>query len=207
MFSYIKGKLTVKGNGYLVVEANGIGYKISTSATALETAGEIGRDILVHTYLYVREDIMCLYGFLSQEDLGMFELLLTVSGIGPKAALSLISSFSAANFSLAVITSDAVMLSKAPGIGNKTAQKIILELKDKIKKELISSGSYNAGLLSAQTVGANGSITSEAISALMILGYSAQEAGRTVSAVKTEGMDLEAVIKTALKSLGQKQAR
>lgn len=200
MYAYIKGTLEYRHNDFLVIEANGVGYKIFTSLSTIESAGSDGTQVKVFTHLYVREDIMSLYGFITQEELGMFELLISVSGVGPKAALSLISSIPPSKFGLAVITDDAKTLTRAQGIGNKMAQRIILELKDKIKKEQLAAVS---GVTKEQTIGdpPGGSKASEAVSALMVLGYTAVEAGRAVSAVYSDEMDLENIIKSSLKNL------
>jgi len=200
VFAYISGKLDYKHNEYIVVEANGIGYKINTALSTVQNAGSQGDDIKVYTHLHVREDVMSLFGFLSKEELGMFELLIGVSGVGPKAAVSIISSLSPSKFSLAVITDDIKTLTKAQGIGNKMAQRIILELKDKIKKEQLVS--IDTGISKNVSVDEEGSRISEAVSALMVLGYNPLEANKAVSSVYSEGMDLEVIIKNALKSLG-----
>ncbi len=199
MLAYIKGKLEYRHNDYIVVEAGGIGYKILTAMSTIENSGSAGDEIKVYTHLYVREDIMSLYGFLTKEELGMFELLIGVTGVGPKVAVSVISSLAPSKFSLAVITDDVKSLTKAQGIGNKTAQRIILELKDKINKEqLVSVGKVRAEELS---VDRESSRISEAVSALMVLGYTPLEANKAVSSVFSEDMDLEAIIKNALKGL------
>ena len=199
MFAYIKGTLEYKCSDYLIVEANGIGYKIFTSISTIETAGRVGEQVKIYTYLHVREDIINLYGFLTQEELGMFELLISVSGIGPKAAISVLSSISPSKFGLAVITDDIKTLTKAPGIGNKTAQRIILELKDKIKNEQLS---LPDGITGGENVPEkSNSIISEAVSALMVLGYSGAEASRAVSAVYSDNMDLETIVKQSLKKM------
>ena len=199
MLAYIKGKLEYRHNDYIVVEAGGIGYKILTAMSTIENSGSAGDEIKVYTHLYVREDIMSLYGFLTKEELGMFELLIGVTGVGPKVAVSVISSLAPSKFSLAVITDDVKSLTKAQGIGNKTAQRIILELKDKINKEqLVSVGKVRAEELS---VDRESSRISEAVSALMVLGYTPLEANKAVSSVFSEDMDLEARIKNALKGL------
>lgn len=200
MYAYIKGKLDYKHNDFLVVEAGGIGYKIYTSLSTIETSGQVGSDVKLYTHLYVREDVMSLYGFMSQEELGMFELLLTVSGVGPKAAISLVSSVSPSKFGLAVITDDTKTLTKAQGIGSKMAQRIVLELKDKIKKEQLAAPAQDIGQDKVQLAKGNTRV-SEAISALMVLGYTALEASKAVSAVYSEEMDLETIIKSSLKSL------
>jgi Holliday junction DNA helicase RuvA len=200
MYAYIKGRLDYKHNDYLVVEAGGIGYRINTSLATIEAAGSVGSEVKLYTHLYVREDIMSLYGFISQEELGMFELLLTVSGVGPKAAISLASAVSPSKFGLAVITDDTKTLTKAQGIGSKMAQRIILELKDKIKKEQLAVPAGDTRQYAAAASSENTRV-SEAISALMVLGYTAIEASRAVSAVYSEDMDLETIIKGSLKSL------
>lgn len=199
MFAYVKGKLEHKYGDYIVIEANGIGYKIFTALSTFESIGAVGNEAKVYTYLHVREDIMNLYGFLTQEELGMFELLISVSGIGPKAAISLISVMSPSKFGLAVITDDAKALSQAQGIGNKTAQRIILELKDKIKKEQLVA--IKGGNEEMTAVSGGNTRISEAMSALMVLGYTYTEASRAVSAAYKDDMDTESVIKEALKNL------
>ncbi|MCX8129382.1 MAG: Holliday junction branch migration protein RuvA [Clostridia bacterium] len=199
MFAYIKGILSYKHNEYLVVEANGIGYKIYTAISTVEAVGAVNTEVKIYTHLYVREDIMSLYGFSTMEELGMFELLISVSGVGPKAAISVISSVPPSKFGLAVITDDTKTLTKAQGIGNKMAQRIILELKDKIKKEQLVA----VNNISEEQVVMNkeSSRVSEAVSALMVLGYTPLEASKAVSAVYSEDMDLEQIIKSALKGL------
>ena len=135
MFAYIKGSLEIKTRGYIVIDVNGVGYKIFMSETAIEKLGEIGESVKVHTYLKVREDDMSLYGFNTNEELRMFELLLQVSGIGAKSAITILSNIVPSQFAIAVITNDVSKIKSLPGIGPKTAQRIILELKDKIKSE------------------------------------------------------------------------
>lgn len=199
MFAYIKGKLDYKHNEYIVVEANGIGYKINTALSTLEKVGSVGDEVRIYTHLHVREDMMCLYGFASQEELGMFELLISVSGVGPKVAVSVISSIPSSKFGLAVITDDVKTITKAQGVGNKMAQRIILELKDKIKKEQLLSPVGERDMRPEASGG--GSRVSEAVSALMVLGYTPLEASKAINAVYSEDMDLESIIKSALKGL------
>lgn len=199
MYAYIKGRLEVKGNDYIVVEAGGIGYRINTSLSTIEAAGPAGNEFKVYTHLYVREDVMSLYGFATQEELGMFELLLTVSGVGPKAALALLSAVSPSKFGLAVITDDTKTLTRAQGVGAKLAQRIILELKDKIKKEQLAMAS-GAGFDKAE-MPREGSRVSEAVSALMVLGYTPAEASKAVASVYSDELDLETIIRNSLKGL------
>jgi holliday junction DNA helicase RuvA len=199
MFAYIKGTLSYKHNEYIIVEANGVGYKLLAPLTTIQAVGSVGADVKVFTYLYVREDIMNLYGFFTQEELGMFELLISVSGVGPKVAISLISSFSPSRFGLAVITDDIKTLTIAQGIGSKMAQRIILELKDKIRKEQLSAA--NSGKEGRVEIQGDNSRVSEAVSALMVLGYTPAEASKAVCSVCTEEMDVESIIKLALRAI------
>jgi len=193
--------LDYKGTDSIVVEANGVGYRIYTPFSTLEKIGQVGETVKVFTHLHVREDAMTIYGFLTQEELGMFELLISVSGVGPKAALSLISTVSPSRFGLAVITGDANTIVKAQGIGKKIAQRIILELKDKIKKEQLESFDSDTDTSSIPAEG--DSARSEAVSALMFLGYNHAEARKAVSSVYSEEMDVELIIKKALQVISK----
>jgi len=132
MYEYIKGEIVSKKHDYVVVDNAGIGYKIFTSINTMSRL-QTNEQALLHTYLHVREDIMVLYGFYSEEELFLFNMLISISGIGPKAALSILSVLSYQEVATAVVCEDAASLSKAPGIGKKTAMRIILELKDKLK--------------------------------------------------------------------------
>lgn len=199
MYAYIKGTIGYKSNDYIVIEAGGIGYKIFTALSTISSVGAPGAEAKVYTHLYVREDAMVLYGFLTQDELSMFELLLSVSGVGPKVAISIISSVPLAKFSLAVVTDDVKTLTQAQGVGKKMAQRIILELKDKIKKEQLVAVNTPAAS-DIEAMGENSRV-SEAVGALIVLGYSANEASRAVLNVYSEEMDLEQIIKSALKSL------
>ena len=138
MFAYLKGTLERKTTDSLILDVHGVGYKVFTTTTALCSCQALGSELKVHTHFYVREDTQSLYGFLSEEELKMFEQLISVSGVGPKAALSLVSNIPPSQFGLAVLTDDTDRFIKTPGIGKKTAQRIILELKDKLKKEQVN---------------------------------------------------------------------
>ncbi|NMA33746.1 MAG: Holliday junction branch migration protein RuvA [Clostridiaceae bacterium] len=201
MYAYIKGKLEARGTDYLVIETGGVGYLVYTTLTTLQEAGrlELGQEFRVYTHLHVREDVMDLFGFATHEELSVFKLLLTVSGVGPKVALSLLSAVSPSKFSLAIITDDVKTLTKAQGVGNKMAQRIILELKDKIKKEQLAFRADTGPLLPQEPQAGSG--LSEAVSALMVLGYTQAEANRAVAAVYSDGMELEEIIRNALKGL------
>lgn len=194
MYYYIKGQLVYKGTNFIVVDANGIGYEIYTSFTSIQSVGEIGSTITVYTHLYVREDTQDLYGFITQEERNMFLTLISVSGVGPKAALSILSVAPPSNLAIAVITNDAKTITKAQGVGPKLAQRIILELKDKIKNsELTADLSGEDDVIITDSI-------SEAVSALAALGYSVQEAKKAVE--KVDGsLSVEEIIKKALTKL------
>ena len=201
MFAYIKGTLEAKGNDSVIVEAGGIGYRIFTALSTINNIGQIGSQVKVYTHYYVREDLVALYGFFTMEELGMFEMLITVSGVGPKAAISMISTLSPSRFALAVVSQDTKSLTKAQGIGSKMAQRIILELKDKISKEQLTANNLGGDSINVE-IGSDSAL-SEAVSALMVLGYSSFEATNSVSRVYTEGMGVEELIMKALKSLSK----
>ncbi len=192
MYYYIKGKYITRGENYAVIDNNGIGYKIFTSQTALEQLSKSLGEVTLYTYLYVREDIMDLYGFTTNEEIGMFLNLLSVSGVGPKAALSIMSVASPERLALAIITGDSKTITKAAGVGPKVAQRVILELKDKIKTSEAIDSEMAEDIEASDTF-------SEAVSALTVLGYSAQEAKQAVS--KSSGNTLEELIKNSLKRL------
>ena len=204
MFSYIKGTLEYKFKDVVVVETGGVGYKINTPVTTVERCPDTGQEIKIYTYLYVRENIVDLIGFLTMEELSMFELLITVSGVGPKAALSIGSVLSPSKFSLAVITNDIKSITKAQGVGPKVAQRIILELKDKMKKSNADMDDELDRILEDDMTDAGSSKMNEAVSALMVLGYSNFEANRAVQKAYDENADLELIVKEALKSLVKK---
>lgn len=198
MFAYIKGSLEVKTRGYVVIDVNGVGYKIFMSETAIEKIGEIGETVKVHTYLRVREDDMSLYGFNTNEELRMFELLLSVSGIGAKSAIAILSNITPSSFALAIITNDVSKIKALPGIGPKTAQRIILELKDKIKTEEAIATQEN---IQVKTSIEDNENINEAISALQVLGYSKKEIEKSLEKLDKENLSVEEIIKLGLKNL------
>lgn len=199
MISYIKGELVEVTDNAIVLDHGGMGFSIMMPASILAKLPQIGSELKVHTYLYVKEDILDLYGFLTKDDLKIFKLLITVNGIGPKGALAILSAMTPDDLRFAVLAGDAKTISKAPGIGNKTAQKLIIELKDKLKIEDVldsSDGGYETSSDMGDTAAA------EAVMALTALGYSAADATRAVKLVDNAGnMDSEALLKAALKKL------
>ena len=196
MFYYIKGQVTCKELNFLVIDVGGVGYKIYTSMSTLAQA-ELGKELKVFTYPHIREDIFDIYGFSKQEELHTFQMLISVSGIGPKAALAILSFMPSQDFALAVIKGDVKKITGAPGIGKKIAERIILELKDKISKDLKDSGSEE---LTYQG-GGQSSAFDEAVNALMVLGYSALESKGAVSNVDKNLSNVEDIIKACLKQL------
>lgn len=195
MFLYIKGKLEVKTTGYVVIDINGLGYKIFMSDTAINKIGDIGEVVKVHTYVKVREDDISIYGFNTNEELRMFELLLSVSGIGAKSAITILSNISPSSFALAVITNNVGEIKKLPGIGPKTAQRIILELKDKLKTEESIESDNTVELKNAIT---EDNKVQEAISALQVLGYSQREIENAMKNVDKDNLGVEDIIRKGL---------
>lgn len=199
MFAYVKGVLESKNENYIVIDVNGIGYKIFMPNSGINKLPDIGQTVKVHTYYYVREDNISLYGFNTQEELKMFELLISVSGIGTKSALAILSEISPSSFALSVISGDVTSLVKIPGIGNKTAQRMILELKDKLKTEqAITRNSIKNENIEYNN---NQDNISEASSALQVLGYTKKEVDKVLSSNDFNGLSIEDIIKEALKKL------
>lgn len=200
MISYIKGKIEYISEGFIIVDNGGIGYKIYVSPNLMSSSKGIGETVKIFTYMSVREDDISLYGFESFEELEIFNKLITVSGIGPKGALGIISTISPSDFVMAVISEDVSTISKAPGVGKKTAQRIILELKDKFNTENFVEEKIfgeSKGLFSVVSK----DYKFEAIEALSTLGYSRSEAAKAVSAIECEGLTTEDILKLALKKL------
>ncbi len=194
MFAYIKGKLAIKSTDYVVIDVSGVGYKIYAPTSTINKLGEIGSEAMVHTHYHVREDNISLYGFATAEELRMFELLIGVSGVGAKSANTILANISPSKFALSVITNDVKELTKLPGIGAKSAQRIILELKDKLKTE----ESISSEDAITETIQVGGDNLSEAVAALQVLGYPQREAAKAVASVNSEGLSVEDIIKKAL---------
>lgn len=204
MISFIRGVAAEVTESSVIVETGGIGYEIFMTGTAMEQAVRKGQEIKIHTYFHVREDAMQLYGFLTRDDLQMFKLLLGVNGIGPKAALGVMSGITADELRFAVLSDDVKTISKAPGIGRKTAQKLILELKDKLKLEDAFEKKYAHEQETAALSGGEALYDGrkEAVEALTALGYSSTDALRAVRKVTdVDPEDVEALLKAALKNL------
>ena len=222
MIAFLRGYVASVYDGAAVIDVNGIGYEVRVSGETVQRLAAAGRDteVLVYTYTYLREDQIALYGFMSREDLELFKLLITVSGIGPKGGLALLSVGTADDLRFAIMTGDSKMIARAPGVGKKTAERLILELRDKV------AGMHDDSML-AIAVGAAGSsgwdslaaaggsgaavntdAASEAVEALSALGYSRAEATKAVRAARedaqkagTDLSDTESILKAALRYL------
>lgn len=201
MIAYIKGELTAVYSEGIIVEQANMGYEISVPLSVMNELPALGENIKIYTYLYVREDAMKLYGFMTRDDLEIFKLLITVSGIGPKGALGILSAMTPDDLKFAILAGDTKSIAKAPGIGQKTAAKMILELKDKLKlqdvfEERLAAGESGAALNQSEL----SSIRNEAVEALTALGYGNTEALRAVRQVEmAESMTVEELLKQSLK--------
>ena len=198
MYAYFRGKIAVKEPDLVIIEVNGIGYNIRISAGTASVLPPTGEEAKLYTYTSVREDAIALYGFLTKDDLDIFKLLIGVNGIGPKGGQSILSVMSPDELRFAVLSGDAKMIAKAPGIGAKTAQRIILDMKDKVSLE-------DTLRTDAEEIKTDSSISDsvrEAVEALSALGYGITEATRAVKAVKdAEQMAVEDILKASLKHL------
>ena len=202
MISYIRGTLAEKNEDSAVVEAHGVGYQIFVPVPVLSELPPLGESVKIYTYFSVREDGMSLFGFLSRQDLAMFKQLIGVNGIGPKSALGILSALRPDVLRMAVASGDAKTISRAPGVGPKTAQRIILDLKDKIRLEDVLAGGLEESLAVPEEISGVGQAGKEAVEALTALGYSAAEAAGAVKKVKiTEEMTAEDVLKGPLRHL------
>ena len=205
MFYYISGKLALLQPGFAVIDAGGVGYRLTISQNTYDSlprsAADAGKEVRLYTYMAIREDDLELFGFSTETELSSFKMLLTVSGVGPKAAISILSLLTPEKFALAVCTEDQKAISKASGVGPKTAARIILELKDKMLKETPpqkAAETINAAITQPST--SQGRL-SEAQDALMVLGYSRAEALSAMQGLDISAMELEDIIRAALKKL------
>lgn len=208
MFAYINGFLEDVTVDNAVIDVNGFGINVRISADTASRLPGIGEQVRLYTYTYVKEDAFLLYGFLSRSDLEMFKLCITVSGIGPKGALAILSVMDADSLRFAIMSGDAKAISKAPGVGTRTAQRLILELKDKISiddtliSREIAAGGAEGILLTAGSLHIDSEKKKEAVEALVALGYGQAESLKAVNAIEdVEAMDSGAILKAALKKL------
>ncbi len=202
MISYIRGPLAEVDEDRIVVEAGNVGYNIHVPLPLLETLPPLGSEVRIYTYLRVQEDAMTLYGFGSRQDLRMFKRLLGVNGVGPKGALAILSALSPADLRLAILTGDAKAISRAPGIGIRTAQRVILDLKEKVSAEDVPLSLSGESAAAAQQAAAGVSgAGKEAVEALVALGYSQTEAVKAVRQAASEDMTAEQILKASLRYL------
>lgn len=199
MIAFVSGILEMKLNGYIVIDVGGVGYKIFMSEASIDSLGNLGDKVKVYTHQHVREDDISLYGFLTMEELNMFELLISVSGVGAKSALSILANVEPSSFALAVITNDTSKLVKIPGVGAKTAARIVLELKDKLKNQDMVSKKEN--VVKKDIV--NKEELDEAISALQVLGYNRRDIEKVFEKIDLSNLTLEDMIKQGLKYLSR----
>ena len=209
MLAYIRGKLEMKMTGYIVVDVGGLGYKIFMSETGIDKLGNLGNQVKVYTYYRVREDDISIFGFNTLEELKMFELLLGVSGVGAKTALTMLTTCTPSEFALAVVTEDIKTLTSIPGIGPKSAKRIVLELKDKIKKEqeveaikeeIDKKQEIDNKKIDIKEVREK---VNEAIAALQVLGYNKKEIEKAFEKVDYKELSTEEIIKKGLNLLGR----
>ena len=199
MIAFVSGILEMKLNGYIVIDVGGVGYKVFMSESSIDILGNVGDKVKVYTHHHVREDDISLYGFLTMEELNMFELLISVSGVGAKSALSILANIEPSSFALAVITNDTSKLVKIPGVGAKTAARIVLELKDKLKnQEMVAK---------KETINKKATVNEEeldeAISALQVLGYNRRDIEKVFEKIDLSNLTLEDMIKQGLKYLSR----
>jgi Holliday junction DNA helicase RuvA len=207
MIYSVKGTLTVKELGFAVIECGGVGYGCRTSYNTVSQLGDIGSEAKLYTYLYVREDVVELFGFATLQELSCFKLLISVSGVGPKAATAILSDVTPEKFALLVASGDSKAFTKTKGIGAKTAQRLVLELKDKISSESISGSISSdaaafAGIASAEP----SSAVSEALEALMVLGYTQGETAPILGKLDPS-LSTQELIKETLRLMAAKNMR
>lgn len=198
MISYVRGELVAVGEEKIIVDVNGVGYGVFMPAQSITLLPSIGEEVKIHTYLNVREDAMQLFGFLTRDDLDIFKLVIGVSGIGPKGGLNILSEMSPDDLRFAVLANDAKAIAKAPGIGKKTAEKLIIELKDKLDIEDVLNREAKEATFTVSSQ--NHGVQAEAVEALVALGYGSTEAMKAVKKVieETDG-SVEDILKHALK--------
>ena len=197
MISYIKGNLECKNIDNIVIDVGGIGYKIYMSANSIDRISEVGKEIKIYTYMKVREDDISLYGFCTNEELKMFEQLIGVSGVGAKSALTILANISPSSFALAIISGDVNTLKSLPGIGAKSAQRMILELKDKMKTQ----DAIENKVIPTKHI-AKSDKAKDAIEALQVLGYARKDIELAIANIDTNELSVEEIIKQGLKMLG-----
>lgn len=201
MISYVRGELVAIEEDKVIVDVNGVGFGVFMPAQSMNYLPMIGEEVKLHTYMNVREDALQLYGFLTRDDLKVFKLVIGVSGIGPKGGLSILSQMSPDDLRFAVMANDAKTIAKAPGIGKKTAEKLIIELKDKLDIEDVLNKTVDDSNV-VNLSNASNEVQAEAVQALVALGYGSMEATKAVKKVPIEEeTTVEELLKSALKNI------
>lgn len=196
MINYIKGEVIKKGLDYIIIDNNNMGYYVSTSLSTMNKLSE-GERVLIHIYMHIREDIIALYGFLTTDEIELFKKLISVNGVGPKAGLSVLSTYESNTVREIILKDDATRMSKVPGVGKKTASKIILELKDKVGTlECLETGKE-------ESISQLDSDSSDVLNALIALGFNAYEAKRTLDRIDFTDKTENEIIKEALKNINR----
>jgi len=198
MISFVRGELSEILENSIIVETGGLGIEINVPTSVLETLPRVGEEVKIYTYFKVSEDAMSLFGFNSRRDLEMFTRLIGVNGIGPKGALAILSTISPDELRMAIYAGDDKLIATAPGIGPKTAQRVIIDLKDKVKAEDVIGAEVRTGVAQTSKVNAD---AVEAIEALVSLGYGRSDATRMVRSMDTEGMSADMILKEALRNI------
>ena len=202
MIAFLRGTVEDIAESSLVLDVHGVGYEVLVPGQLLSSISGTGQELKLYTYMQVREDAVVLFGFLTKDDLAMFKMLIGVNGVGPKAGLAILSALGADDLRFAVLSDDAKKIAKTPGIGAKTAQKIILELKDKLDLQDAFEKKLAAPTVGAEVAAAGNSVVQDAVEALVALGYGSTESLKAVRSVNPdEHMDVETVLKAALKHL------
>ena len=199
MFYYISGKVAVVEAGMVVIDAGGVGYALNTSYTSARSV-KTGEQATFYTYLHVREGIFELYGFARREELACFKQLIAISGVGPKAAIAILGAVTPEKLALCVISGDEKALTAAPGIGKKLAQRILLEMKDKMSKDQLEAASGSSGII-MPTMATSGGAMEDALAALAVLGYPRAVAVNALQGVDTAGLATDEIVRAALKRL------
>ena len=201
MIGRLTGLLLQKQPPELLVDVNGVGYEVSAPMTTFYALPELGENVVLHTHMVVREDAQLLYGFSSESERALFRILIKINGVGPKLALTILSGIAADEFVRCIHDNDAAALVRLPGIGKKTAERLIVELRDKLgSEEHNESSAGSAGLMPSTTAT---SPISDAVSALIALGYKPNDASRIIRSIDTEGLNTEDIIRLALQGLSK----
>lgn len=198
MIGRLRGKIIQKQPPQLLIDVHGVGYEVDAPMSTFYQLPEVGQDVTLHTHLVVREDAHMLYGFASETERSLFKSLIKINGVGAKLALTILSGMDANEFTRCVLDNDAAALVRMPGIGKKTAERLIIELRDRLKDDL-SQSSTQMPSSTMISVSVNNPV-SDAVSALIALGYKPQEASRMVRVLSTEGMDTEEIIRQSLQA-------